>query len=126
MYTDHAPLQWLSAQKMEGMLCRWSLAIQEYDFKIVYRKGSSNSNADSLSHLSSKPCAVTISLPHYSHEELRCGQSKDNTLSTVLQARLELTDTPQAPMWNKAPFYRWKQLWHQLKVVDGVLSPVLT
>ena len=25
--TDHAPLQWLSAQKMEGMLCRWSLAI---------------------------------------------------------------------------------------------------
>ena len=49
LYTDHAPLQWLSAQKMEGMLCRWSLAIQEYDFKIVYRKASCNSNADSLS-----------------------------------------------------------------------------
>ena len=26
---DHAPPQWLSAQKMEGLLCRWSLAIQE-------------------------------------------------------------------------------------------------
>ena len=25
--TDHAPLQWLSAQKMEGMLCRWSAII---------------------------------------------------------------------------------------------------
>ena len=27
LVTDHAPLQWLSAQKMEGLLCRWSLAI---------------------------------------------------------------------------------------------------
>ena len=27
--TDHAPLQWLSAQKMEGLLARWALAIQE-------------------------------------------------------------------------------------------------
>lgn len=25
LVTDHAPLQWLSAQKMEGLLCRWSL-----------------------------------------------------------------------------------------------------
>ena len=24
LVTDHAPLQWLSAQKMEGMLCRWA------------------------------------------------------------------------------------------------------
>ena len=28
IFTDHAPLQWLAAQKMEGMLCRWSLAMQ--------------------------------------------------------------------------------------------------
>ena len=40
--TDHTPLQWLSAQKMEGLLCRWAQALQEYDFK----KGSNNSNAD--------------------------------------------------------------------------------
>ena len=38
VYTDHAPLQWLSAQKMEGLLCRWVLAIQEYDFTISYKK----------------------------------------------------------------------------------------
>ena len=25
LVTDHAPLQWLSAQKMEGLLCRWAL-----------------------------------------------------------------------------------------------------
>ena len=47
--TDHAPLQWLSAQKMEGMLCRWALAMQEFSFDISYRKGSLNGNADALS-----------------------------------------------------------------------------
>ena len=37
LITDHAPLQWLSAQKMEGMLSRWALAMQEFDFQIVHR-----------------------------------------------------------------------------------------
>jgi len=107
LYTYHAPLKWLSAQKMEDMLYHWSLAIQEYDFKIMYRKGSCNSNADSLSCLLPQPCAATISLPHYTCEELCDSQSKDATLSTVLQARLNSSDAPHAPLWNKAPFYRW-------------------
>ena len=29
LVTDHAPLQWLSSQKMEGFLARWALATQE-------------------------------------------------------------------------------------------------
>ena len=49
LMTDHAPLQWLGEQKMEGLLCRWALAIQEFSFEIVYRKGSTNGNADALS-----------------------------------------------------------------------------
>ena len=37
LLTDHAPLQWLAGQKMEGLLARWALATQEYDllFHIV-------------------------------------------------------------------------------------------
>ena len=46
---DHAPLQWLSSQKMEGLLARWALAAQEYTFTIMYRNGSANKNADALS-----------------------------------------------------------------------------
>ena len=36
LVTDHAPLQWLS----EGLLCHWALAMEGYNFQIVYRKGT--------------------------------------------------------------------------------------
>ena len=56
LMTDQAPLQWLSSQKMEGLLCLWALAMQEFDFSIKYRKGSQNANADALSrHAPSNP-----------------------------------------------------------------------
>ena len=112
--TDHAPLQWLSAQKMEGMgmLCRWMLAMQEYDFQIVYCKGSSNSNADALSGIDIR-CAVTLALPHYNICELQAAQHADNVLSTLLQARSHSQPPP--------PLRRYKQLWSQLQIVDGVL-----
>lgn len=64
LVTDHAPLQWLCAQKMQGMLCRWALAMQEFDFNISYRKGLLNSNADALSRPSFQdetPVAITVS-----------------------------------------------------------------
>ena len=64
--------------KMEGMLCRWSLAIQEYSFKIVYRKGSSHSKAHALSRRSTELRAITIGLPHYSLVELHANQSNDD------------------------------------------------
>ena len=35
-HTDHQSLQWLTAQKMEGRLCRWALAMQEFDLEIKY------------------------------------------------------------------------------------------
>ena len=49
LQTNHAPLQWLSSQKMESLLCRWALSMQEFDFNSEYRKGSANANADALS-----------------------------------------------------------------------------
>ena len=71
--TDHAPLQWLSAQKMEGMLCRWALVLQEYDFDIDFRKGKQNVNADALSHRYS-PCAITQVESHLPLTEIRTSQ----------------------------------------------------
>ena len=60
--TDHAPLQWLSAQENGRYGCHRALALQEYDFQIVYRQGSLNANADALSRLDMAPCATTLTI----------------------------------------------------------------
>ena len=56
--TDHALLQWLSAQRMEGLLCWLALVLQECSFTIVHRKGTLNDNADSLSRRDHKETAA--------------------------------------------------------------------
>jgi len=50
---------------LEGMLCRWALAMQEYDFTIVHRKGSVNTNADALSWVPPPLCTLAVALLHY-------------------------------------------------------------
>ncbi len=48
--TDHRSLEWLHRMKGDnGRLTRWSLALQPYDFTVVYRSGKENANADGLS-----------------------------------------------------------------------------
>ena len=50
--TDHKALQWLDKTKLaNSRLMRWSLILQEYNFDIQYRKGITNTNADSLSRI---------------------------------------------------------------------------
>ena len=121
LVTDHAPLQWLSAQKMEGMLCQWALAMQEYDFQIVHRKGSLNTNADSLSRLHTSPCAVTLALQDYYTPDIRKAQQEDSTISKVLQAKLHSSTPPKGKQWNQSPLRRYRQLWAQFNIIDGVL-----
>ena len=66
-------------------------------------------------------CAVTIGLSQYSPIELCASQSKDDTLSVVIQAHLNSANAPKATRCNKPPLYRYKQIWHQLIVTDGAL-----
>jgi len=44
---------------MEGLLCHWALAMQEYNFIIVYHQGTLNGNVDALSHLPTSTVAMT-------------------------------------------------------------------
>ena len=48
--TDHRALIWLDHLKENNArLTRWSLALQPYQFKVTYRAGKANANADALS-----------------------------------------------------------------------------
>nr|CAH7733080.1 unnamed protein product [Callosobruchus chinensis] len=50
--TDHKPLQWLfSIKDPHSKLMRWRLKLEQYDYEIVYKKGSLNKNADFLSRI---------------------------------------------------------------------------
>lgn len=50
VYTDHSALKWLMTIKdPTGRLARWSLLLQQFDFTIHHRSGTSNGNADALS-----------------------------------------------------------------------------
>ena len=67
---------------MEGRLCRWVLALQEFDFTIKYRRGSSNANADALSRVSlHNTCAGTVTVPTFSLEDVVQEQGKDEVLN---------------------------------------------
>jgi hypothetical protein len=52
--TDHKPLTWVMHVKDTGSrLLRWRIQLEEYDYEIVYKKGSQNTNADALSRTGS-------------------------------------------------------------------------
>ena len=124
LHTDHAPLQWLSAQKMEGMLCRWALALQEYDYEVVYRKGAANINADALSRCSIN--TVTTVTQRNSFMELKHAQQDDPIVSILRKVKLNSSQLPCGRNWKTQPFQRYKQLWTQLEIREDVLCRAYT
>ena len=81
---DHAPLQWLGEQKKEGLLFQWALAMQEFNIEIVYRRGTSNGNADALSRRRETDreilqAAMTTVHPGFTAEEIKQAQQQDDT-----------------------------------------------
>ena len=122
LLTDHAPLQWLSAQKMEGMLARWSLVMQEYDFTIVYRKGRENGNADALSRKPVEVChsAATTIVPD-TRADIRQHQGTDPLICQLRDALEQSSSPPSGPGWRQHPLPRYRQLWTQLLLEDGLI-----
>jgi hypothetical protein len=58
--TDHKPLTWLFNVKDPGArLMRWRLQLEEHDYDIAYKPGTSNTNSDALSRI-----AQVTSSPH--------------------------------------------------------------
>ena len=100
LMTEHATLQWLAAQKMEGLLCRWALAIQEFSFEIVYRKGIANGNVDALSRrepeIETPHAAMTTVYAGFTPEELMRAQKQDDAIQQLYTA----LNSQQTPLKN--------------------------
>ena len=63
LITDHIDLKWLhNLKKPTGRLARWALKLQEYDYEIIYRKGSLNYAPSALSTTGEKLDSVASTL----------------------------------------------------------------
>lgn len=67
IFSDHSSLRWLmSRPNLSGRLARWSLRLQDFDFDIVHRPGTSNKVPDALSRNPVPSCGAPLEvLPDY-------------------------------------------------------------
>ncbi|GBM54305.1 Retrovirus-related Pol polyprotein from transposon 297 [Araneus ventricosus] len=77
--TDHASLRWLlNFREPEGQIARWIQRLQEYDFEIQHRKGTSHGNADALYR---RPCKE--SCKHCTNAEKKFGMETDISVKVL-------------------------------------------
>ena len=138
--TDHSSLQWIySMKEPEGQLARWLEQIQEFDFKVVHRKGSCHQNADALSRLhnlgeSESPgkvlqleypaqsCSCAVQDSDQPLTGIRELQGADEDIGPVLQSVIS-GKVPEASFCKgkSREFNQLVQQWEQLLVKNGVL-----
>ena len=82
IYMDHNPLKWLFTLKCPGgRLARWTETLKAYDFKVEYRPGKSNTNADALSRM---PVVSVISPPKFEFANIKELQNKDQSIAQLV------------------------------------------
>ncbi|GBN90960.1 Retrovirus-related Pol polyprotein from transposon 297, partial [Araneus ventricosus] len=140
---DHASLRWLLNFRVPGgQIARWIERLQEYDFEIQHRKGTSHGNADALSRRpgkeSCKHCTnaekkfgmetdisvkVLTTEDAWSSSEVQKAQLEDPAIRPIMERKLNSEDRPS---WQEiAPespaTKRYWALWDSLHLKDGVL-----
>ena len=121
LLTDHASLQWLLAQKMEGLLARWALTIQEYDFYIIFCKGQHNSNTDALCHKAYSSLDVAAATMPAAKEHIQQSQKNEAAIQEICRAALKFPQCPQDGKWKQPPLQWYRQLWSQLVLTEDIV-----
>ena len=81
--TDNRPVKWLQTlRKPTPRIARWILKLQEYEYEIVHRPGSSNRVADALSRI---PTNAVFFLNDKSIEQLIKSQISDPDLKPLIE-----------------------------------------
>lgn len=94
--TDHAALKWLmTSPNLTGKLHRWALTLQEFDFDVEYRPGSTNVVADALSRAPVKILAAIGRRRRMRRRENVAGVPSGTTATTISGGgKLHAVDTP--------------------------------
>ena len=67
------------------------------------------------------PAAPTVILPTFSVEQLKTAQENDPVTLQLQKSLQHSVDRPTSSKWKRPPLHRYRQLWSQLKLVDGVV-----
>lgn len=90
VYTDHHALCWLNTIKNpSGRLARWAITLSEFNFKVVYKKGKENANADCLSRYCTTtfpPEKEILAIQSFNLEEIAKTQREDHWCSEILNS----------------------------------------
>ncbi|KAL5481520.1 hypothetical protein EMCRGX_G021699 [Ephydatia muelleri] len=137
IYSDHKPLQYLFSETRpvppmaSSRIQRWALTLSAYNYRIMFKSGDSQANADAFSRLPLSESTAVVPVPGdtiFMLETLRTGDSpvtaaeikswtdKDPILSRV--RNMALTGW-QAHASNDVTFRPYKQRECELSVQDG-------
>jgi transposase InsO family protein len=135
LVTDHRPLTYIFGEKshlptvVSSRLSRWAVLLAQYQYNIVYKRGSTHSNADYFSRLPAPshpnridPAAQFYigqinSVPAVTAAEIASETSLDPLLSRVFQA-VQNGWKEHCPDSSMLPFYRKRR---ELSLQDGCI-----
>ncbi|KAG5896052.1 hypothetical protein JTB14_011047 [Gonioctena quinquepunctata] len=124
--TDHAALKWLLQFKNpEGQVARWIERLQEFDFEIEHRAGTSHKNADALREEATL-CRTAAMDDNWNDSKIQKDQEKDPDLGLVVSWK----KGNRRPSWQEVAGYSpavksyWAQ-WNSLILDNGILKRVL-
>ncbi|XP_036149749.1 uncharacterized protein LOC118647910 [Monomorium pharaonis] len=111
--TDHKPLVWLmNVKDPNSRLMRWRLKLEEFDYKIVYKPGKTNTNADGLSRI-----PVNAIDSYLSDEDI------EHILSDIIKEKREIKIA-----FNKDPVPGWLNIDPKSVSLENLLtliSPII-
>ena len=136
---DHQPLTFLqSLKEPKGRLACWVNELSQYDFKVHYKSGVEQTDADALSrrphscedtkqlaslcHPDIAVCQNISIDPSYTNAELANLKRLDPVLRRVID-KLVTSNVcpPSSGPWCSGALRRYRQIWSQLMIQDGVL-----
>ena len=93
LVTDHKPLIWLMNLKDPNTkLNRWRLRLEEFNYEIIYKKGTQNTNADALSRIKINENQNPIKLVECNNQNSSVENDDSSNLATIHSGQENLND----------------------------------